>query len=83
MRQTNVKSDRVAELLDRLTDATGESRVEALEHALAERLAQVRRHDRSERVRAWLEQEVWPALPEQERGRAPSREEQDELLGMP
>jgi len=63
MRQTNVKSDRVAGLLDRLTDATGESRVEALERALEERLAHVRRRDRTARLRTWLESEVWPAEP--------------------
>lgn len=83
MRQTNVKSDRVATLLDRLTDATGESRVEALERALEERLVHVRRRDRTARLRTWLETEVWPALPEGARGRAPDETEQDELLDMP
>jgi hypothetical protein len=83
MRQTNVKSDRVATLLDRLTDATGESRVEALERALEERLVHVRRRDRTARLRIWLETEVWPTLPEGARGRAPDETEQDELLDMP
>jgi hypothetical protein len=83
MRQTNVKSDRVATLLDRLTDATGESRVEALERALEERLVHVRRRDRTARLRTWLETEVWPTLPEGARGRAPDETEQDELLDMP
>lgn len=80
MRQTNVKSERVAVLLDRLTDATGETRVAALERALEERLAHVGRRDRTARLTTWLETEVWPTLPDGMRGRAPDGTEQDELL---
>ena len=37
--------------------------------------------DRAERIRRFLEQEVWPQVPEAERGRRLSREEEDAILG--
>lgn len=37
--------------------------------------------DRSTRLRRFLDQEVWPIVPEAEVGRALSREEEDEILG--
>lgn len=83
MRQTNVKSDRVARLLDEITRATGETRVEALERALEARLGHVTRSDRAARLRTWLEAEVWPHLPPDVRGHAPDPAEQDDLLDIP
>lgn len=81
MRQTSIKSDRVAELLDELVAATGESKVEAVEKALEDRLRSQRRDSETERLVVWLENSVWSKLPAGVRGAAPSREEQDELLG--
>ena len=63
MRQTNVKSDRVAALLDELTARTGESKVAALERALDERLRRLGREDRLEQALGWLERDVWRHLP--------------------
>ena len=80
-RQTSIKSDRVADLLDALTARTGESKVEAVTVALEHRLQQLERIDRGKRTTEWLEYSVWPALPEGRRGKAPSKEEQEELLG--
>jgi prevent-host-death family protein len=37
--------------------------------------------DRATRVRRFLEQEVWPLVPEVERGRRLSRKEEDAILG--
>ncbi len=69
MRQTNVKSDRVAALLDELTARTGETKVTALERALDERLRRLGRADRLEQALGWLERDVWRHLPPGLRGR--------------
>lgn len=82
MRQTSVRSDRVAELLDALVRRTGEARVEALERALEARLRHVEAADRATATLAWLERDVWSRLPEGARGKAPTKEEQEELLGF-
>ena len=37
--------------------------------------------DRDRALRALLEEEIWPSLPVEMLGRAPSAEEQDEILG--
>jgi prevent-host-death family protein len=37
--------------------------------------------DRAARIQRFLEQEVWPLVPEAERGRRLSREEEDAILG--
>jgi len=70
MRQTNVKSDRVAALLDELIARTGETKVAALERALGERLRRLDRADRLEQALGWLERDVWRHLPAGLRGRA-------------
>lgn len=82
MRQTSVRSDRVAELLDALVRRTGEAKVEAVERALEVRLRQLEAEDRAAAAVAWLEHEVWSRLPSGVRGRAPTREEQEALLGF-
>ena len=82
MRQTSIKSDRVADLLDEITRRTGESRVDAVTIALEHRLQELAGGARAERALVWLESAVWPKLPQETRGRAPSREEQEELLGF-
>jgi antitoxin VapB len=82
MRQTSVRSDRVAELLDALVRRTGEARVEAVERALEVRLRQLEVEDRASATIAWLERDVWSSLSDGARGRAPTREEQEALLGF-
>lgn len=82
MRQTSIKSDRVADLIDLISARTGESKVEAVTVALERRLKELEGGGRAKRTTDWLENSVWPALPEESRGRAPSKEEQEELLGF-
>jgi antitoxin VapB len=82
MRQTSIKSDHVAELIDRIAAATGESKVEAVTAALESRLREIEGDARAERALDWLKSAVWPRLPESIRGKAPTKEEQEELLGF-
>ena len=82
MRQINLKSDRVATLLEQITQRTGETKVDAVTRALEERLQDLEATDRAARTLAWLQTTVWPTLPETQRGKAPSKEEQEDLLGF-
>ena len=82
MKQVNLKSDRVASLLEQLTQQTGETKVDAVSRALEERLQELKAKDRSERTLTWLETVVWPNFTEAQRGHALTKEEQEELLGF-
>lgn len=82
MRQINLKSDRVAVLLEQITQRTGETNVDAVTRALEERLQELNAKDRTVRTLTWLKTTVWPTLPETQHGRVPSKEEQEELLGF-
>jgi antitoxin VapB len=82
MRQTSIKSDRVADLIDRIASTTGESKVDAVTTALERRLKEIEGDARAERALDWLKNAVWPRLPEGIRGKAPTKEEQEELLGF-
>lgn len=82
MKQVNLKSDHLASLLEQITQQTGETKVEATIKALEGRLQTLEAEDRGARTLEWLQTAVWPNLPEAERGHAPSREEQEELLGF-
>ncbi len=82
MRQINLKSDRVAALLEQIAQRTGETKVDIVTKALEERLQELEAKDRATRTLTWLKTAVWPNLPETERGEAPSKEEQEKLLGF-
>ena len=82
MKQTSLKSDRVAELVEQITRQTGESKVVAVTIALEDRMRRLESQDRAQRTLDWLRASVWPNLPADQRGKVPSREEQEELLGF-
>jgi antitoxin VapB len=83
MRQTSIRSDEVANLLDEIVEKTGESKVDAVRRALEMRAEELRNRETSDRALAWLRSAVWPRLPDGVRGRAPTKEEQEDLLGYP
>ncbi len=76
----------VERLLDGIVQATGETRTEALRKALDDRYrrlaAQVGQSERAKRLRAFLEEEVWPLIPAEQRGKRLSREEEEAILGL-
>lgn len=82
MRQTSIKSDRVADLLDAVVARTGEAKVDAVIKALEGRLRELDAQEASDLTLAWLESSVWPSLPKAMRGRGPTKAEQEELLGL-
>ncbi len=81
----NIKNPEVERLVEEVADLTGETKTEAVRQALLERRRRLRfRVDpagHSARVRRFLEREVWPRVPEEQRGRAPAKDEREAILG--
>jgi antitoxin VapB len=81
----NIKNPEVERLAADLAELTGESKTETVRQALLERQARLRfrvsEAGRRERNRRFLEREVWSRVPEDQLGRAPNKEEREEILG--
>lgn len=80
----NIKNATVERLAAEVAEMTGESKTETIRKALEERKARLRLHSsagRQERVRRFLEREVWPQIPPDQLGRRPSRDEEEQILG--
>jgi antitoxin VapB len=81
----NIKDEETERLAAEIADLTGESKTGAIRSALRERrqrlALQSTSGDREKALRALLEEEIWPAIPVEMIGHAPSAEEQDTILG--
>ncbi len=81
----NIKNHEVERLAAEVAALTGESKTEAIRKALQERRgrlkARVSDTGRSHRIRRFLEREIWPRVPEDQRGHPPDRAEREEILG--
>lgn len=81
----NIKNADVERLADEVARMSGETKTETIRQALLDR----RRHlayrlgpaDRETRLLRFLERDVWPRVPEDQRGRRLSRDEEDAILG--
>jgi antitoxin VapB len=80
----NIKDPDTERLAAEVAAITGESKTRAIRVALQERkqrLAFRVRRTRQEALRRFLEREVWPLVPPEERGRRLSADEEDAILG--
>jgi Uncharacterized protein conserved in bacteria len=81
----NIKNPVVERLADEVARLTGESKTEAIRKALEERRARLNFRlggdKREERLRWFLEHEIWPIVPKDQLGRRLSRAEEEALLG--
>ena len=81
----NIKNAEVERLAEEISRMAGETKTETVRRALEERRARlafrIADGDRAGRLRRFLENEVWPKIPDGEKGRRMSRDEEDELLG--
>lgn len=82
MKQISIKNERAAELLDRAIRETGESKTAAVTHALELYLKSVAASKRADAAIAFVREKIHPQLEPSQFGRVPSKEEQEELLGM-
>ena len=78
----NIAVERLAAEVARLAH---ETKTEAIRRALLERRARLQarigRPAGRQRLREYLEKNVWPLMPPRELGRVLSREEEDQILG--
>lgn len=82
----NIKNAEVERLLDELVQLTGESKTDAVRKALEERRQRLAfqmpiQQDETERILAFLEEEIWPQIPASVLGTRLSKEEEEALLG--
>ena len=80
----NIKNVEVERLAAEVARLTGESKTEAIRRALDERRRRLKGasiQQRRARVLRFLEKDVWPTLPQGERGRRLTRAEEDDILG--
>jgi antitoxin VapB len=81
----NIKNPAVEKLAAEVARMANETKTEAIRRALEERKARLRargaRATRGDRLREFLEQEVWPNIPRSQLGKTLTREEEDEILG--
>lgn len=82
----NIKDAETVRLAAEVAALTGESKTSAVRTALRERRDRLRgtetAEQRFERLHRFLEQEVWPSLPEDVRGKPISKAEREEILGI-
>lgn len=81
----NIKNPEVERLAAEVARMAHETKTEAIRRALLDRKQRlgIRRTEssRAERLRAFLETEVWPKIPPELRERGISKEEREEILG--
>ena len=83
---SNMDRPEIERLASEVARLAGETPAEAVRRALEERRSRLARRpragDRAERLRRFLEAEVWPLVPPEGRGRRLFREEADGLFGF-
>ena len=81
----NIKDPETERLATEVATLTGESKTRAIRVALQERKQRlgfrVKRRSRKDEMLRFLQRDVWPRVPAEERGRRLSREEEDAILG--
>lgn len=83
----NIKNAEVERLATLVARMANETKTEAIRRALEDRknrlaLRAGRSPDRGNRVREYLEREVWPQIPSEVRGKAITKREREEILGI-
>lgn len=81
----NIKNSEVERLTAEVAALTGETKTEAVRRALIERYARLRTQavdaSRADRLRRFLENEVWSRVPEDQMGNPPDHTERERILG--
>ncbi|MBX2999028.1 MAG: type II toxin-antitoxin system VapB family antitoxin [Caldilineaceae bacterium] len=82
----NIKNPDVERLLNELVQLTGESKTEVVRKALEERRQRLAyqmpiQQNETERILAFLEEEIWPQIPASVLGTRISKEEEEAILG--
>ena len=81
MKRISIKNKRAAELLEQIVDITKESKTDAVTHALTVYL-KLEASKRADAATKFVREKIHPNLEPGQLGHAPSKKEQEELLGM-
>lgn len=83
MQQFSIKNDQASKLLDKLTKLTGQGKTETIIKALElYESSLLKRRTTAEKIEH-INQHIHPFIKEEYRGKAPTKEEIEEELGMP
>jgi antitoxin VapB len=81
----NIKNPETERLAAEVAELTGESKTQAVTVALRERRERLRKEEtleeRSRRSRRFFEEEIWPQIPLDVRGKSITKAEREEILG--
>jgi antitoxin VapB len=81
----NIKNEEAERLAAEVAALAGETKTQAIAVALRERLERLRaaesREDRAARIKRVLEEEIWPLVPPEVRGKRITKAEREEILG--
>lgn len=82
----NIEDTETEKLAAEVAEMTGGTKTEAVREALREKKEWLeKRNSRKEKpqsLQEWLEREVWPRIPKEERGKPVSKEEVEDILGF-
>lgn len=83
----NVKDEEAVRLAGEVAALTGESKTRAIRVALQERLRHLQREhetpeQRKQRLLSFLENEIWPQIPEERRNKPLTKVEEERILGI-
>jgi antitoxin VapB len=82
----NIKNPEVERLATEVAELARETKTEAIRRALQERKARLKSglspEEKVRRTREYLEREVWPFIPPEDRGKVMTKQEREEILGI-
>jgi antitoxin VapB len=82
----NIKNTETEKLAAEVAEMTGETKEDAVREALREKKERLElrsgRQGRPRSVQEWLETEIWPRIPEGERGKPLTKKEMEDILGL-
>ena len=82
----NIKNPEVERLATEVAQLARETKTQAIRRALEERKARLKAgvspEEKMRRTKEYLEREVWPFIPPEDRGRVLTKKEQEEILGI-
>ena len=82
----NIKNPEVERLATEVAQLAKETKTEAIRRALEERKARLKvgvsPEEKMRRTMEYLQKEVWPFIPPEVRGKAITKQEEEEILGI-
>ena len=82
----HIEDTETEKLAAEVAEMTGGTKTEAVREALREKKRRLEmrsgRQERPRNMQEWLENEIWPRIPEGERGKSLTKKEVEDMLGF-